>query len=174
MFFSLFIPAFAQVKVVEYVKMLPFLPKMDIPGFDRHKPTGSTETMMATANSSASVDYQSQPKTTDSARTLIVILRVQIQDVTGIPYAELQFERFKSNFERKDEYGYEKSYLIKNTYPGYMKVVTGENSSCKIECAVANRFLVALNSDYSSDIEVLKKIIESMDLDGLSKLEPEK
>jgi len=171
---SFLIPTFAQVKVVDYTKMMLFLPQIKLPGFELLEPIGSTDVMEGMTNSYVYVDYVAISNTKDSVDYNPVRLRIHIEDVTRQPYAELQFDQITYLVDHADINGYEKKYKVKNLYPGRIRVEAVETGCCKIEFAVDNRFRVTLDGTNTQDIELLKKLIESMDFDGLSKLQPDK
>ena len=172
--FSIVVPTFAQVKVVDYTKMMVFLPQIKLSGFERQEPIGSTDVMEGMTNSYVYVDYVAVSNSKDSVDSDPVRLRIDIADVTRQPYAELQFDPILKLVEYTDINGYEKKYKVKNVYPGRIRVQTVDAGCCQIEFAVDLRFKVGVAGTNTQDIELLKKLIESMDLVGLSKLEPDK
>jgi hypothetical protein len=91
-----------------------------------------------------------------------------------MPYVLTQFSVLQQNYESESETGYEKAVKVKDLFPGRLSVTNTDNKSCKEEFAVANRFFVQIEIEGTDDIALLNKVVNAMDLDGLSKVQDDK
>jgi len=164
---------FAQPKSVHFKKIIEYLPSAEIKGFEKSKPTGSTQTVMNITSSEAQVNYTEKlPENTETESTPKSI-SVKVVDATFNPYVEMQFTMLGENYESESESGYEKFTKINSKYPGKITVYSGDYKYCVIEFSVASRFLVNIRGEGFDDLKLLNDIISVMNLDGLSKLKPE-
>ncbi len=164
----------AQIKVVHFKKLQQFLPT-ELLEFDRHKPSGSTQTAMGFTTSEATVEYNSKVSEKEGDTTVPVSIRVKISDVVFMPYAVAAFTMMaQQNMSSENENGYEKTISVKNTYPGKVSAQTGEYKSLKYEFGVSTRFLVELEMNGAVSEELMNKLIGSMDLETLAKTEGDK
>jgi len=151
----------AQQKTVNFKQLQEFLPKIDVPGFTRGKLSGQTSTAMGMSTSEATLKYAKGEEAT---------IEINISDIAGIPFASTGLSMMgAAEYENQTENGYEKSVKIQG-FPGTEKVDNGEYKSAEIELAVANRFLVKVSGSGMSDVAVLRKLIDSMNLADLAKL----
>lgn len=168
-FLSCFVTLQAQVKVVSFKKLQEFLPQGEIQGFNREKPTGSTQTIMGITNSEAKVIYR---KNSEDGNGITVT--TQIMDATFNPYMLLQFN-IATGYENETENGYEKSTVVKEKYPGRLSVTKSEGwATCKTEFGVMNRFFVSVQVEGTDDVKMIDKIISMMALDKLEVAQPDK
>jgi len=174
----------AQQKVVHFKTLQEFLPTMTLPGWERSKPRGSTQSALGLSTSEASVSYSGKRKekqeVEDEAgkkRTEEVEvgteITVKITDISLVPFAAMAFA-FQQDFENETEDGYEKSVTIKKSFKGVEKAQKGDSKSCELNIQVANRFLVEIRGTGFDDVQLLHKLAESMDLAKLEKTTPEK
>ena len=174
LFFGIFSSAIAQPKIVGFKKLQLFLPGIELPGFERNKPTGRTQTVMGMTTSEASVEYASKSTGNENDTVPHIQIQIRIQDVTFMPYVLVAFSMMQQGNESETESGYEKAVSVKTVYPGKITAQTGEYKNCKIEFGVANRFLVQLEASNTSDPLILNKLIDKMDLENLAKVEADK
>jgi hypothetical protein len=171
--FSLFIPAFAQVKVVGFKKLQQFLP-VEVAGYDRQKPTGSTQSVMNMTMSEAEVRFLSKPHQSENDTTPTIEIKIAIHDASQMPYMIIPLTMIQQNYEAETETGFEKSYMVKGQYAGKLSAQTSDSKSCKLDFGVMNRFLINLEAEGTDNAALLVSIAEKMDLDGLVKVEPDK
>ena len=172
-FFSLLVPSFAQVKVIGFKKLQKFLPA-EVTGFDRQKPTGSTQTIMNMTMSDAEVRFLSKPHESEADTTPTIEIKVAIHDAIQMPYMIIPLTMIQQNYEVETETGYEKAFMVKSLYAGKLAAQTGESKSCKLDFGVMNRFLVNIEAEGTDDTALIIGIAEKIDFDGLLKAEPDK
>lgn len=149
-----------QQKAVNFKQLQEFLPKIDLPGYTKGKPTGQSSSAMGMSSSEASLKYVKDEETVE----------VNISDVTGVPMALAGLALMgATEFENQTENGYEKSVKIQG-FPGTEKAETGESKSAEIQIIVGNRFIVRVSGSGMSDAALLRKLLDSMNLAGLAKL----
>lgn len=171
--FAFILPVSAQVKVISFKKLQPFLPAKEVSGFKRNKPTGETQTVMGFSTSQASVRYEKIQKDTDTAFSP-VSYEFQIQDVSLYPMMLAQFTMYQQDYERETETGFEKAYTLKGKYPGKLSVENGEYKNCHIEAAVGNRFYLTAKCEGSDDLKILEDLLLSIDYEKLLTIEADK
>ncbi len=171
--FAILIPSFAQVKVIGFRKLQQFLPT-EVKGFDRQKPTGSTQTVMNMTMSEAEVKFISKPHESETDTTPTVEISVAIHDVTLMPYMVIPYTMMQQNYEAETETGYEKTFMVKGTYIGKLAGTTSDSKNCKLDFGVNNRFLINIEADGTDDAALVTGIAEKLDLEGLAKAEPDK
>ncbi len=164
------VPALPQAKAVSFKKLQQFLPTVNLPGFERQKPTGTSQTVMGISSSEASVEYISKPVENEAQATI----KVTIQDATYMSAMLMQFSMLQDNYESETEVGYEKALKIKDKYPGKMSVQTGDVKSYSIEFGVNNRFYVHIEANAINDTTLVNSLLNKMDLEKLGKVEAEK
>jgi hypothetical protein len=162
----------AQTKVVSFKKLKEFLPSVELPGFEKKKAEGSSQSAMGYATSEASVRYVSKD-TAGSENAPQVEISVRISDMSAIPGATLAFA-YLQDFEKETEDGYEKGVTINKTYKGREQVRNAEDSkSCTVDFAVGTRYMINISMDGSDDTRLVYSLIDSMKLADLEKLLPE-
>lgn len=162
----------AQNKVVSFKKLKEFLPSIELSGFDRKKPEGSTQSAMGYSTSEASVRYVKKD-TTNSENFESTELEIRITDMSAIPGATLAYA-YMQDFEKETEDGYEKGVTINKTYKGKEQVRNGEgNKSAQLDFAVGMRYTVNMHLRGSDNMKLLYKLVDSMKLADLEKLVPE-
>ncbi|MBI2419509.1 MAG: hypothetical protein HYV28_16730 [Ignavibacteriales bacterium] len=171
--FCFILPLSAQIKVISFKKLQPFLPAKEIEGFKRNKPTGETQTVMGFSTSQASVNYEKLQKETDTA-FVQVSYKFTIQDVILYPIMLAQFNMYQQNYERETETGYEKAYALKDKFPGKISVNSSDYKSCKIEAGIGNRFYITGECDGSDDVKLLESLLLTIDFDKLILVESDK
>jgi hypothetical protein len=162
--------SFAQMTVVNFKKLQEFLPKGELTGFTRQKPTGSTQTVMNISTSYAEVNYVSP----EDSLGATVTLRAKITDATFMPYSITALAMLQQNYQMESEDGYEKGLMVNEKYPGKMTVRSGDYKSCKIECGVVNRFYIEVETSETDNVVLLQKLIDLMPLDDLAKADFQK
>lgn len=178
-------PVTAQQKVVHFKKLQEFLPKITLSGFERKKPSGSTQTAMGMTTSEAKVRYvKTTPKKDGEKMEEDIVpedvygtdleesIEVTISDMTGVPFAAMAFALQQGDYEQETEEGYEKSVIFKKKYKGKETASTGEYKSCSLEFPIANRFLVKLQATNTDQVQLLHKLVEGMDVEKLEKTAP--
>lgn len=174
----------AQQKVVHFKKLQEFLPTISLPGWERGKPRGSTQSAMGMSTSEASISYTGKRKEKQEVEDeagkkkmeeveVSTEITVKISDISLVPFAAIAFA-FQQEFENETEDGYEKSVTIKKTFKGVEKVQKGDDKSCELNFPVANRFMVEIRGSNIDDVQLLHKLAESMDLAKLEKTTAEK
>jgi hypothetical protein len=168
----------AQVKAVHFKKLQELLPAKELKGFKRLKPTGTTQTQMGMSTSSAEVRYESIPKNPAPTSEGIdaeptKTFEVKIADMIGMPYATMAYQ-MAAESESETEDSSQKTMLVKNRYKGQEEIHKGDSKSCKVGFAVANRYVVELQSSNSDSVKVLYELIDSINLDALEKLTSDK
>lgn len=174
----------AQQKVVHFKKLQEFLPTISLPGWERGKPRGSTQSAMGISTSEASIAYtgtrkeKQEVEDEDGKKKMEEVevgteISVKISDISLIPFAAMAFA-FQQEFENEMEDGYEKSVTIKKTFKGVEKVQKGDGKSCELNFPIANRFMVEIRGSNIDDVQLLHKLAESMDLAKLEKTTAEK
>lgn len=152
-------------KTVHYKKLQEFLPKIDLPGFTKGKPGGSTTTAMGMAVSEATLTYEKP------GGDLPTTIEVKISDTAGMPFAQLGTQLIEAmEFENETETGYEKSIKVQG-FAGKETVNNSEDGkSAEIVLSVGGRFIVELNAEGTSEAPLLHKLLDAMNLTGLGKL----
>ncbi len=171
----LFIPVIlsAQQKSVHFKKIMEYLPASEIKGFERLKPTGSTQTVMNITSSEAQVTYSEKLPENSEFSGSAKAISVKIVDATYNPYVEMQFTLLGENYESESQSGYEKFTRVNGKYPGKITVFSEEYKYCVIEFSVASRYLVTVRGEGFDDVKFLNDVIAATNLEGLSKLKPE-
>ncbi len=150
----------AQQKTVNFRELQKFLPTADVPGFTKGKPGGQTSSAMGMSTSEATLHYVNGNDR----------IEVTITDMAGIPFASMGVSMMgAAEFENQTENGYEKSVKI-GGFSGTEKVDNGQYKSAEISLFVANRFMVKVAGHGTSDVALLRKLIESINLADLAKL----
>jgi hypothetical protein len=167
----------AQVKAIHFKKLQEFLPAKELKGFKRLKPSGTTQTNMGLSTSEAEVRYESISKDTIQSieggmNEPVMSIEAKISDMVAIPYATMGYQ-MQQEYENETENSSEKSIMIKNKYKGKEEIHKGESKSCKIEFAVANRYLFNFEASGTDSIKVLYNLVESINYDNLEKLTTE-
>jgi hypothetical protein len=145
------------VDPVSFKELLTVLP--DLPGWERGKPTG--ERMTAPVNyAEASVvlkkgDAEVTTKITDSALNQILVA----------PFAVM----LAGNFERESTEGYEKSIKIGDA-PGFEKWNT-ESKSGDLMVVINKRFIVEVEGRGIDDAQVLRAVLDRVDLKKLASMQ---
>jgi hypothetical protein len=163
-----------QPKVVHFKELQKYLPTMQVPSFERKKPTGQTQSAMGFTTSEAKVRYvkasqTSGEETVEGEKSI----EITITDMSLMPMMTWALGFQQGDFENETEDGYEKSVTIKKTYKGRASANTGEYKNCEVQFAVGNRFMVALKGEGLDDTALLIKLAESMNLEGLEKAKSE-
>jgi len=156
--------AFSQAQVVHFKKLQEFLPQ-EVKGFERGKPTGSTNTMMGMTTSEASLEFTHPEKEWSISLSII--------DFTAMPYMGAAMMYQNMDFESETETGYEKTVQLKNGYRGYERAETGEYPSCELQIIVGGKFALQIDGSGFSDAEILHDIAENMDLKKLEETKAE-
>jgi len=158
-----------QSKAVSFKKLQQFLPAKELKGFERKKPTGSTQSGMGMTTSEAKVRYlQIMPENYEGEDPQQTV-EVTISDMAGVPYGNMAAMAYSQDFENETEEGYEKSVTIKG-YRGKESAQTGDSKACTLEFMVANRFVIKLEGSGFSDGALLKELVDNMNLSGLAKV----
>ncbi len=171
--FALLIPSFAQVKVIGFKKLQQFLPT-EVKGFDRQKPTGSTQTVMNLTMSEAEVKFISKPHESEADTTPTIEISIAIHDALLMPYMVIPLTMMQQNYEAETETGYEKTYMVKGTYVGKLAGMTSDSKNCKLDFGVNNRFLISIEAQGTDDAALVIGIAEKLNIEGLTKAEAEK
>jgi len=152
----------ATQKVVSFKRLQEFLPKIDLAGYTKGKPSGETSSAMGMSTSEARVTYE---KGDD------ISIRVKISDVAGVPFAQMGASVIgMTEFENETETGYEKSIKVQG-FRGTENVQnTEDNKSCGITLVVGDRFMVELTGSGTNDAALLHKLLDDMKLGDLSKV----
>lgn len=155
----------AQQKAVNFKKLQEYLPKIDLPGYAKGKPGGQSSTVMGMSTSEATLMY------TQSGGDEFASIEVKISDMAGVPYGTLGASLMgATEYENQTETGYEKSIKIKG-FPGTESVENVEDSkTSRITLVVGGRFMVELSGDGTSDVSLLRKLVDSMNLSELAKV----
>ena len=155
-----------QQKAVSFKKLQEFLPKIDLSGFTRGKPTGESSTVMGMSTSEATVTYEGKGDEDE-----LPTIEVKISDMAGVPFAQLGMSMITGQeFENETENGYEKSVKIQGC-PGLERVETNEESKeAHLQLLVGNRFMVEFEGRGTNDIALIRKLVDSMNLGDLAKL----
>jgi len=170
------LPLQGQTKAVHFKKLQEFLPSDEIPGFERKKPTGQTQTSMGMTTSEAKVRYvtkgpegeNDQEETAGPQKTI----EVTISDMAGIPFGSMAAMAYQQDFENETEDGHEKSVVVNGSYKGKETAHTGEYRSCELEFAVGGRFVVKMQANNTDDVKLLHSLTKSMNLAKLEKTTP--
>jgi hypothetical protein len=168
-------PSPGQAKAVHFKKLQEFLPTIDLPGFERKKPTGQTQTSMGMTTSEAKVRYatkQSEEAVADEMAEPQKSIEITITDMSGVPFGQMAAMAYQQDFENESEDGYEKSVVVKKNYKRKESAHTGDYKSCELEFAVGNRFLIKLQASNTDDVKLLHSLANSMDLAKLEKTAP--
>ncbi|MEW5817664.1 MAG: hypothetical protein AB1798_20005 [Spirochaetota bacterium] len=161
---SLALTGMAQQQTIGFKKLQEFLPKIDLSGYSKGKPGGQTSKAMGMSVSEATLRYEK------SEGDIEISIEIKIQDTAGVPFLSMGLGMIGSTeFENETEDGYEKSVKIQG-HPGTEKVQRGEYKSAEVTIAVASRFLIELKCHECDDVGSLRKLADSMDLNGLAKL----
>lgn len=154
----------AQQTVVHFKKLQEALPTVELAGFKRNKPTGSTATAMGMTTSEAGVKYV-QAAASETGEE--VNIEVKISDTVGVPFAAMAFAAMPQvESESETENGYQKTLTVKKKYKASEEVMN-EPPSIKLSVPVANRFMVELEGYGTNDAVLLHKLVENMALDKL-------
>ncbi len=155
----------AQQKAVNFKKLQEFLPRIDLPGYSKGKPGGQTSTVMGMSTSEATLMY------TQSGGDESASIEVKISDMAGVPYSALGASLMgATEYENQTETGYEKSVKIQG-FPGTESVENVEDSkTSRITLVVGGRFMVELSGEGTSDVSLLRKLVDSMNLSELAKV----
>ncbi len=155
----------AQQKTVSFKKLQEFLPKIDLAGYTKGKPSGETSSAMGMSTSEAHVSYEK------GGGDNTITIEVKINDMAGIPFAQMGASVIgMTEYERETENGYEKSVKVQG-FRGTEKVDNSEdNKSMEVMLFVGNRFTVELRGSGTSDIALLHKLLDDMKLTDLSNL----
>ena len=162
-------------KPVGFKKLQEFLPKIDLDGFRRLKPGGSTSSAMGMSTSEAVVEYEQPMKENlkeGEEPPPQVSFTVKIQDMVGMPYAMMPYA-WMQEFENESEDGYEKTVMVLGKYKGTEEGRTGESKSVKTTFGVANRYIVEVEVEHSDDGKLLADVVAAIDLAKLEKLTSE-
>jgi len=151
-------------KVVNFKKLQEFLPKIDLPGFTKGRPGGSTSAAMGMSTSEATLTYIKGSG--DSPPTI----EIKIADTAGVPFAQMGLQMMGTmEYENQTENGYEKSIKIQG-FAGTEKVNNSEDEkSAEIMLVVGGRFTVELRAQFTSEVDLLRKLLDSMNLGELAK-----
>lgn len=169
-------PLQGQMKAVHFKKLQEFLPSAEIPGFERKKPTGQTQTSMGMTTSEAKVRYVTQSKEEEEAQEETAepqkAIEITISDMGGIPYGSMVAMAYQQEFDNETEDGYEKSVVVQGSYKGKESVRMEDYKSCELEFAVGNRFVVKMQASNTDDVNLLHSLTASMNLAKLEKTTP--
>ena len=157
----------AQMKTIHFKKLQECLPSVAFKGFERKKPTGSTQTQMGMSMSSASVRYEEQ--LSDTATNAAASIEIEIQDMVGMPYALMPYA-WMQEYENETEDGYEKTVTVKGKYKGVEKGSTGDSKNLNLTFGVANRFIVTITVDQRDDAKLFGSVVDAVQFDKLEKL----
>lgn len=157
----------AQVKPLHFKVLQESLPSKAFKGFDRKKPTGKSNTTMGMSMSEASVEYEQPFREGDDVPPAVNV-KIQIQDMVGMPYAMMPYTMMQE-YENETEDGYEKTVTVKGKYKGTENARTGDYKSIKTTFAVANRFIVEVEIDHSDDAKLLADFVNAVDVAKLEK-----
>lgn len=169
------VPAATQTKAVHFKKLQEFLPSVEMPGFERKRPSGQTQTNMGMTTSEAKVRYVTKPveQVNEGEETAPELtIEISISDLSGIPYGQMAMMAYQGDFENETEDGYEKSITVKKLHKGKESMRTGDSKECSVEFGVGNRFLVKLEAHNTDDVKLLHTLVDSMNLAGLEKATP--
>lgn len=162
---------FAQTKAVHFKKLQEFLPKTELENFTRQKPTGTTQTAMGFTSSYAEVNYvENIPENAENFQQIEI--NFKLTDATLFPAMLMGFMMI-SDYETEDENGIEKSALVKEKYKGIMKIENGEYKRLNLSFAVVNRFLIEIEAQNTDSMELVQKLIDSIDFAKLEVLQAE-
>ncbi len=157
----------AQVKPLHFKVLQESLPTKAFKGFDRKKPSGKSNTTMGMSMSEASVQYEQPFREGDDVPPAVSI-KVQIQDVIGMPYAMMPYTMMQE-YENETEDGYEKTVTVLGKYRGTENARTGDYKSIKTTFAVAGRFIIEVEIDNSDDAKLLAEFVNALDVKKLEK-----
>ncbi len=151
-------------KVVNFKKLQEFLPKIDLPGFTKGKPGGSTSSAMGMSSSEATLTYEKSGGDNPPS------IEIKIADTAGVPFAQMGLQMVGTmEYENQTENGYEKSVKIQG-FGGTEKVNNSEDEkSAEIMLVGGGRFTVELRAQFTSEVALLHKLLESMNLGELAK-----
>jgi hypothetical protein len=155
-------------KAANFSSLQDFLPTKQVKGFKILNPTGSSRTTLNMSTSEAAVTYESIQKDTVHNSDSIISLEVRINDMIGMPYIIAEFQTLQ-DYENVAGNSSQKTVAISKKYKGLEEINNGNDKSCKIKFAVANRYIVTLEASGSSDVSILYDIIDSMNLNKLEK-----
>ncbi|MDP3830748.1 MAG: hypothetical protein Q8Q47_05735 [Ignavibacteriaceae bacterium] len=162
----------AQQKAVHFKKLQEFLPAKEIQGWQRSKPTGSTNTIAGMATSVATVQYEDK-SVSENQLTPLKSMEISITDVSFTPFVLMAFNMLQG-YESETENGYEKGLTIKERLKGKVEVRTeSENKSVDLQLAIGECFLLTIHLDGSDDFTFIEKILDEMNLSALSELKSE-
>jgi hypothetical protein len=155
-----------QQKVVSFKKLQEFLPKIELADFTKGKPTGETNSMMGMSTSEATVRYEGKGGGDEAPS-----IEVKISDLAGVPFAQIGMSMMGGQeFENETESGYEKSVKVQG-FPGTERVEkTEDNKEAHLQLLVGNRFMIEFDGRGTSDIALIKKLVDSMNLGELAKV----
>ncbi len=152
-------------KTVHFKKLQEILPKIDLPGFTKGRPGGETSSAMGISTSEATLTYEKSGGDNPPS------IEVKIVDMAGIPFAQMGAQMIGTmEFENETETGYEKSVKVQG-FPGTEKIDKSEDGkSAEIMLYVGGRFTVELQARGTSEVALLHKLLDSMNLSDLAKL----
>lgn len=149
--------------VVDSSKLRQLLPSKDLPGFKRHPPMGSIDTIPFGRLSSAEVKYETPGEVPR-------IIQLRIADFAEHMYAAgLLLGLTREEGRQETQEGYSKSVVVKGKYRGKETGNRGMSGG-QVEFVVANRFVVTVQSTRVPDVGVLYSLIDAIDLAALEKL----
>lgn len=122
---------------------------------------------MGMSMSEASVEYEQPFREGDDVPPAVNV-KIQIQDMVGMPYAMMPYTMMQE-YENETEDGYEKTVTVKGKYKGTENARTGDYKSIKTTFAVANRFIVEVEIDHSDDAKLLADFVNAVDVAKLEK-----
>lgn len=173
---SLGFPLSAQTKAVHFKKLQEFLPTMEIPGLERKKPTGQTQSSMGMTTSEAKVRYVTRAREGEEAEQEAaapeISIEVIISDMSGVPFGTMAAMAYQQEFENESEDGYEKTVTVGKTYKGKESARTGDYKNCALEFAVGARFIVKIEANNTDDVKLLHSLAGSMELAKLESTKP--
>jgi hypothetical protein len=168
--------SFSQTKPFHFKKLQEFLPTKVIKEFKRLNPTGSTQNNGGIASSEAAVRYElildlENLKEGEELPPLQAI-DIKIGDMIGIPYfaAALQYQ---GESESETDGSIQKTTTVKGKYKGQEEIFKAGEGGCKINFAVANRYMITLEASNTKNVKLLYDLIDSIPLDKLESLTPE-
>lgn len=155
----------AQQKAVNFKRLQEFLPKIDLPGFTKGKPGGQTSLIMGMSTSEATLRYMKPGGDNPPS------IEIKISDMAGVPFGQLGASIIgATEFETQTDTGYEKSVKVQG-FSGTEQVDNSEDSkSAQIMLSVGGRFMVELSAQETSDVALLHKLLDSMNLGELAKV----
>lgn len=151
-------------KAVSYKVFMSILPTLQLPGFTRQKPTGSTESTAGMNFSYAEVIYE---KGKDES---LQAISVKIEDVAsmmnygGVDMAAMA-EGMVPDHDIESENGYSKTVKVQGFKA--TESVEKDANTARIVLQIAKRFNVTLETTNLADAAPLNKLLANMDLKKL-------